>query len=180
METSGELRTFYKSDHALEDTMAHKLLIIVPCGQSKIWQKHPELKDVKASEAYISAPFKVNKGFAEKFADKWIILSAKHGFIEPNFPIPCNYNVSFNEPQTDPISLDKLRKQARDKRLQFYDHIIALGGINYIEIVKEVFSDSSKVVAPTEGLQIGFAMKRIKSLTNLDKELMLKTLFEGQ
>jgi hypothetical protein len=65
-----------------------KLLVIVPYGQSKAWDKHPELKGVKASEAYIGVPFRINKAFAEKFADKWIVLSAKHGFIEPDFIIP--------------------------------------------------------------------------------------------
>lgn len=62
-----------------------KLLVIVPCGRSKVWDKHPELKAVKASETYISVLFRINKAFAEKFADKWMILYAKHGFIEPDF-----------------------------------------------------------------------------------------------
>lgn len=164
--------------------MSGKLLVVVPCGQSKIWKKHPELKDVQASEAYMGAPFKVNKAFAEKFtdqeiSDKWIILSAKYGFVEPNFPIPQDYNVSFNRPKTNPISLSDLRKQAKNKKLLLFDTVIALGGKNYFHKVRKVFANCSKVVVPTEGLTIGFAMKRIKSLTKFDKEQMLRTIFEA-
>jgi hypothetical protein len=65
------------------------------------------------------------------------------------------------------------------KKLLSFDIVIALGGKNYIEKVREVFSASSKVLAPTEGLKIGFAMKRIKSLTKFDKEQMLRILVEA-
>jgi hypothetical protein len=149
-----------------------KLLVIVPCGRSKAWDKHPELKGVKASEAYIGVPFRINKAFAEKFADKWMVLSAKYGFIEPNFIIPQNYDVSFSKPQTNPISLSRLEQQAEEKTLGQYDVVIALGGKNYVGTVKEVFK-STRIIAPTEGLPIGLAMQRIRFLTRLDKKQMI-------
>jgi hypothetical protein len=152
-----------------------KLLVIVPCGRSKAWDKHPELKGVKASEAYIGVPFRINKAFAEKFADKWMVLSAKHGFIEPDFIIPQDYDVSFSKPQTNPISLSRLKQQAEEKALGQYDIVITLGGKNYVNIVKEVFK-GTRVIAPTEGLPIGLAMQHVRFLTKLDKEQMITKL----
>lgn len=156
--------------------MSLKILVVVPCGSSKIWSKFPESKATRADEVYIGPSFKVNRGFAQKFADKWVILSAKYGFIEPSFVIPENYDVSFNDPATNPISLNELKAQAKEKGLENYDVVIALGGKNYTEIVKEVLMRNAKVIAPTEGLPIGKAMGLIKFLTKLDKTQMLKKI----
>lgn len=68
-------------------------------------------------------------------------------------------------PGTKPISLSELKAQAKQKGLDTFDVVIALGGKNYIEIVKEVFMSSAKVITPVEGLSIGKAMKLIESLS---------------
>ena len=156
--------------------MSLKILVVVPCGSSKIWSKFPKSKATRADEVYIGPPFKVNRAFAQKFADKWVILSAKYGFISPSFVIPENYDVSFNAPATKPISLGELKVQAKGKGLENYDVVIALGGKNYTEIVKEVFMGCAKVITLAEGLPIGKAMKLVKSLTRLDKAQMLKKI----
>jgi hypothetical protein len=156
--------------------MSIKILVVIPCGSSKIWSKMPKSGATRAEEVYIGSPFKVNRTFARKFADKWVILSAKYGFIEPSFVIPENYNVSFNEPTTKPISLGELKAQAKKKGLENYDVVTALGGKDYTEIVKKVFRRRAKVFAPTEGLPIGKAMNFVKSLTGLDREHMLKKI----
>jgi hypothetical protein len=156
--------------------MSLKILVVVPCGSSKIWSKIPKSKATRADEVYIGPPFKVNRAFAQKFADKWVILSAKYGFIEPSFIIPENYDVSFNEPATNPISSSVLKIQVKKKGLEKYHVVIALGGKNYVEIVKEVFMSGAKVFAPVEGLPIGKAMKLIRSLMKLDKAQMLKRI----
>ena len=41
--------------------------------------------------------FTTNRAYAEKFGSRWVILSAKYGFIRPDFQIPGPYNVSLNE-----------------------------------------------------------------------------------
>jgi hypothetical protein len=153
-----------------------RLLVIVPCGQAKIWKKEPNHGPAKAKDAYVGAPFKVNKAFAERFADKWIILSAKHGLIDPEFIIPKDYNVTFTDLSTDPISVDDLLKQLKQKKLDICDLVIALGGEDYSSILKKVFMKASKVRAPTEGLPIGKAMGRIEYLIAFDKEQMLKVI----
>jgi hypothetical protein len=152
-----------------------RILTIVPCGQSKIWKTDPTHVPERAENAYTGAPFKVNKKFAAKFSDKWLILSAKYGFIEPNFEI-TNYNVTFKDPTTNPISLDELMIQAAAKGIHDYNIVIALGGKDYSSKVREVFRGKSTVFAPATGLPIGIGMSRIKYLSTLSTEKMLKEI----
>ncbi len=157
-------------------TLSLKLLVIVPCGYAKIWKKEPNHGPAKAKNAYIGAPFKVNEAFAEKFADRWVVLSAKYGFIDPDFMVPEDYNVTFKKLSTNPISTDALLKQLKEKNLDSYDVVIALGGEDYCNKVRNVFMKVSRVISPTEGLPIGKAMGRVKSLTKLEKPQVLRTI----
>ena len=149
-----------------------KTLAIVQCGGSKIWKKQPRAGKVPAKEAYISGYFRKNRAYAEKFADRWYILSAKYGFLEPNALIR-NYNVSFKEPRTGPISAGNLRKGARAKGLHRYNRVIVLGGVLYADKVEEVFQGTGcKVHRPFDGLKgiryiqqaVSRALKRGKPL----------------
>lgn len=143
---------------------ARQTLIIIPCGQAKAWDKSPWLGAIPAAEAYTGAPFKVNKEYAEKFADKWVIFSAKYGFIEPDFKIPEAYNVTFKKKSTGPI--DKLTLQRQAERLGLYEfsQIVGLGGKAYQAVVKDVFSGKPAVRLsfPFAGLPLGLAMQAIK------------------
>ncbi|HLN89019.1 MAG TPA: hypothetical protein VK253_03030 [Candidatus Binatia bacterium] len=127
-----------------------KILTIVPCGQSKIWKNNPKHGPERAGKAYIGAPFIVNKKFAKKFSNKWLILSAKYGFLEPSFKIE-DYNVTFKKPSTNPISINTLKKQAHAQGITHYDIVIALGGKDYSARVREVFINGSRVFAPAVG-----------------------------
>jgi hypothetical protein len=140
------------------------VLVIVSCGKSKIWDKFPNAGQTKAKNAYISGYFKWNRRYAEKFSDRWMILSAKYGFIEPDFIIPENYNVSFLHPSTNPISIAELRKQIKEKGLDRFDKIVVLGGSKYVDIVRKAFQGYDvEVVAPTLGLPLGKAMSLVKN-----------------
>jgi len=39
-----------------------KILVVVPCGSSKIWSKFPKSEATRADAVYIGPPFKVNRG----------------------------------------------------------------------------------------------------------------------
>jgi hypothetical protein len=149
-----------------------KILVVVPCGKAKIWNRELDQGPTEARSAYIGAPFVVNKTFAEKFADRWVVLSAKYGFIDPDFIIPKNYNVTFKDTSTHPISKNALKNQLKEKNLQSYDFVIALGGEDYSSVVKDVFRGISNVVAPAEGLPLGKAMAHINALLELKREDM--------
>ena len=158
-----------------------KILTIVPCAQSKIWKKQPKHDPEEARNAYTGAPFKVNKAFAEKFSgkppDRWVILSAKYGFIEPDFKIE-NYNVTFKSHFSKPIGINELKEQASEKELEGYELVIALGGKDYSDKVEQVLGKYSRLLTPSAGLPIGIGMSRIKALTRLSRDQMLKEIGE--
>jgi cytoplasmic iron level regulating protein YaaA (DUF328/UPF0246 family) len=137
-------------------------LVIIPCGRSKIWHTNPHLGPTPAREAYTGAPFKVNRQYAEGVGDRWIILSAKYGFIEPVTPIE-QYEVTFKRKSTNPVSLATLRKQLADLGLLDCDHVIALGGKEYRSVVEQAFSGTTaKLTFPFSGRTVGKAMRAAK------------------
>ena len=137
-------------------------LVVVPCGKKKIWDKKPDTGPTKAKDVYLGPTFKVYSEYPVTFGNEWLILSAKYGFIEPNFIIPENYNVTFNDPSTNPISLEELKKQV-DQKLRKYEGVVALGSTTYASIVSKAFEHTGiTVLMPTAGLSIGYALGKVK------------------
>ena len=137
-------------------------LAIVQCGASKIWKKHPPVGPTPAKEAYTSGYFRKNRAYAERFADRWLILSAKYGFLDPDRRIR-NYNVSFLQPDSRPISIAKLQAQVKMKRLSRYRYVVVLGGALYADKVQEAFrSITCRIHRPFNGLKgIGYIQQRV-------------------
>ena len=97
------------------------------------------------------------------------ILSAKYGFLEPDQIIPENYNVTFNDPSTNPITIPELKKQV-ERSYSYYTCIVTLGGRTYSEIASHVFFDEkTSVSSPAAGLPIGKAMAKIKNASRAGK-----------
>jgi hypothetical protein len=61
--------------------MTQNSMVIVPCGKRKIWDKHPDQGPTHAAEAYTGAPLRLNRRYAERFGDRWVVLSAKYGRV---------------------------------------------------------------------------------------------------
>jgi len=150
-----------------------KDLVVVPCGKRKIWDKHPERGPTEAREVYVGAPFKVNREYAEKFGDDWVILSAKYGFIEPDFIIPKNYDVTFNDRSTKPISMEQLKRQVETK-FSGFRQVTALGSRRYAEIVSKAFEQTkAEIHAPSAGLSFGYAMGKVKDAIRTNRPLSI-------
>jgi len=144
--------------------MTDSILIIVPCGSAKIWKEQPNQGPTPAREAYIGAPFAVNREFAEKHADRWVILSAKYGFIDPDFVIPETYEVTFKKASTNPISVERLAEQVQELGLTRFDRVIGLGGHDYRRAIVAAFdSVPVKLEFPTAGMPLGKSMGFLKS-----------------
>lgn len=158
--TSGETRPFDSAD----------VLVVVPCGRRKVWDSFPGHGPAQASDAYTGSPFRLNRQYAEKFGHRWVVLSAKYGFVSPNRIIPGPYDVTFNRPSTGPIEIDTLARQAEDLGLSSETLIVVLGGRRYREIVTGAILDQGiRLVAPFAGLPIGKAMQATKhALTSGD------------
>lgn len=146
------------------------VLVIVPCGQGKIWDHDPQRGPAPAREAYTGAPFKVNREYAEHFAEQWIMLSAKYGFIAPDFMIPGPYNITFKKPSTGPVSLATVRQQVRDQHLERFTTVVGLGGKEYRAMVEQAFAGHPVTVCfPFAGLSIGLAMRVVKGAVALNE-----------
>jgi hypothetical protein len=141
----------------------NEILVIVPCGSAKVWDREPDAGPTDAYYAYTGPPFKLNRAYAERFADRWVILSAKYGFIRPNFMIPEPYDTTFKRASTNPVHLDTLRQQVRDLRLDECRIAVGLGGKEYRRAVELAFDDTDVLtVFPFTGLPIGKMMHAIK------------------
>ncbi|HUG14566.1 MAG TPA: hypothetical protein VMM78_06045, partial [Thermomicrobiales bacterium] len=70
-------------------------LVVVPCGSAKVWDRYPNAGPTAAQDVYTGSPFVLNRHYAEQFGDSWVILSAKYGFVAPQFVIREPYNVTF-------------------------------------------------------------------------------------
>jgi hypothetical protein len=145
-------------------------LVIVPCGQQKIWGKLSGAGGTAARDAYTGSPFKVNRAYAEQFARTWLVLSAKYGFIEPSFVIPGPYNVTFKKKSSGPISFLDLRSQVREMSLDSFESVVGLGGKEYREAIEASFAGSSVLLHfPFSGLKIGKAMQMTKRAIEANK-----------
>lgn len=140
--------------------MRRGLLVVVPCGQKKIWDKHHVAGPTRARDAYLGAPFTVNRKFAEYFGEAWVILSAKYGFISPDFELPGPYNVTFKRKSTGPVSIVTLREQVDTFDLDRFTDVVGLGGKEYRFALEQAFhGESGKLHFPFTGLRIGIAMR---------------------
>lgn len=146
--------------------------VIVPCGQAKIWDKDPKAGPTPARDAYTSSYFKVNRGYAEAVGDRWLILSAKYGFISPAMVIPRAYNVSFKEGgQSDCVKDSALKCQAGMYfKADGTERVIVLGGKDYVEVVRRAFDElpGVSIETPFLGLSMLEQMREVKRATALN------------
>jgi len=126
-------------------------LCVAPCGDKKIWDRDPDAGPTKARDVYVGNFAKTCIEYAERFyPESYVILSAKYGFLFPDEIVPGPYNITFNKPKTNPITIEELRVQAMEKGLMKYDELVVVAGSAYLNIVREVFS-GKKIFAPLKG-----------------------------
>lgn len=146
------------------------VLVVVPCGSRKIWGVNPHCGSTRAADAYTSGFFSLNRQYAERYSDARVVLSAKYGFIEPDFQIPGPYEITFNRANTGSIESAALRQQVEDLCLHRYGTIVGLGGAAYREAISLAFAPFPvRTVFPFAGLLIGRMLQATKrSLQNDD------------
>lgn len=147
-------------------------LVVVAGGKKKIWKTRPGLGPTKARQAYRGGPFNANREYAEKFADRWVVLSAKYGFLDPDSIIPSNYDVTFKDPSTNPINVSQLKNQIKQKHLDTFGTIVVLGGQDYADIVSNAFSHLEvNIKKPLAGLKLGYALQKVKNAVDNSRPL---------
>jgi len=139
-----------------------KVLCVVPCGNKKIWNKKPNIGPQRARNVYIGPFASKCREYAERFyPSSWVILSAKYGFLFPDDVVPGPYNISFNDKNTNPITVKELRSQAKDKGLCNYERIVVLGGKNYTQIIKDIFQNKEIHDPLVDCKGIGYMMGKL-------------------
>lgn len=142
-------------------------LVIVPCGKAKIWDRNLDIGPTCAANAYIGTPFHLNVAYATMYGDRWMILSAKYGFIPPDFVIPGPYDVSFNRKSSNPVPVEVLRQQVDQFGLHTLRTVIGLGGKAYRAATAAAFAGTQvKLQFPFEGLALGRTLQAIRRSLN--------------
>lgn len=141
----------------------NKRLIIIECGDRKVWSQNRDAGPQRAEDVYTGSYFRANRKHALWLGGDWIILSAKYGFISPDFSIPGPYNVTFNDSSTHPISVQELQEQVKQQGLWKYDEITVLGGRAYLDRIREAFAGTkARIEAPFAGVGMFDQMKTMK------------------
>ncbi len=133
-----------------------EILYVVNCTKKKIWDLDPSAPPfVPAILAYQGPSFGEFLEFVNRKGIKWwLVLSARYGFIEPWHPIE-NYDISFDNPESGPITDDALRNQVlyqtrwnylgSPRRLRDFKTVYVYGNIVYYEKTRKAFEGLAKV-----------------------------------
>ena len=124
------------------------VLHVIECSKRKIWglgaPSTPRF--VPAKRAYLGDA--ITSWLADPRAAnaRWLILSARYGFIDPDQPIE-NYDVTFKIPSTGPISVDALEAQVRYQArwadsvpIRQFTKVVVHGHSDYFGRVRSAFS----------------------------------------
>lgn len=151
---------------------------LIACVQSKLNYKAP------ASELYTSPLFQKASAHASRNFDRWYILSAKHGLLEPD-EIIAPYNMALNNMYRDKrkkwslIVFEKLKN-----KLSPGDEITILAGYYYRQDIVPLLKESGyRVKVPMEGLSIGWQLRWLNkrlgaNKKNIPLERFYKLLFK--
>lgn len=132
-------------------------LYVVSCTMSKIWD-HPNSdppRFVPAESAYTGGSItRWRSSPAAQSSPRWLILSARYGFIEPDHPIE-NYDVTFSKPTTGPLPDDALRAQVAFQTrwedaipLSAFRQVLVIGSETYLSKTRAAFGLLGATVEP--------------------------------
>ena len=132
-------------------------IVLVSCVKSKTNKPMP------ARELYTSPLFKKSSAYAEQIADRWFILSAKYGLLEPDRVI-APYEKTLNKmPVSERRSWASKVSEDLLIHLKPGDKIIFLAGIKYREfLIKPLEKAGCQISIPMEGLAFGQQLSWLK------------------
>ncbi|MBC1421187.1 hypothetical protein IA612_05335 [Listeria seeligeri] len=140
-------------------------LIIIASGKPKIWDKFPDLGPVKASEAYTGTFHRLSKTYAEKFADSYLILSPKYGFLRPDDLVAEPYDVRFTMKGTSEatIQLEELKRMWRGLQINPTELVPMLGGEKFRGLLSSITDNKQTFDFPLTGSSgIGVMQQKLK------------------
>ncbi|KGL40682.1 hypothetical protein HCJ57_10360 [Listeria booriae] len=141
------------------------IMIIIPSGKPKIWDKQSDLGAVKASEAYTGNFHRLCKAYAETFDGDYLILSPKYGFLKPDSLVLGTYDVRFTARGVTPetIGLEALTQQWQALGIQ-QASITMLGGQKFKPLLEQITNGKQVFSFPLHGSKgIGDMQKRLRT-----------------
>lgn len=129
-------------------TAQGQVLHIVECSKRKIWDQGmvSTPRFVPARQAYLGDAMMAWLADPRASKERWLVLSARYGFIDPDQPIE-NYDVTFKDSKTGPITVDALAAQVRYQvrwadRVPFghFSRVVVHGHKDYLDRVRAAFS----------------------------------------
>jgi hypothetical protein len=123
--------------------MSNSTLGIIPCSKEKIWDLEPWRSSVLAGEAYRSSFHRLSRRYVEHRCSRWVILSAKYGFMDPTDEISGPYDVIFGGGDPNCISDARLKSQVIEKGLFAYKTVCIVCTISYSNRIQAAFEDHS-------------------------------------
>lgn len=155
----------------LETLDPETTLFVVSCTKRKIWDEDPDAppyvpaRNAYCGETFIKAMHFLEQNKMEARGFRWIILSAKYGFIEPWHPIG-DYDVTFHNEETGPISDDTLYSQVMHQkrwsnvRLKDFRVVCCFCSQTYTDKVKKSFRDTGARIIDCFRFETGYVRRR--------------------
>lgn len=143
--------------------MTTNTIAFVACSKSKL------STPAKPARLYSdSTLFNKRRRYAEQVADRYVILSAKHGLLHPQRKTIAPYNKTLSNQSTDERkrwSLGVYRDLQDRDLLGDYNKVVMLAGRDYYQYLTQLIEgDAVEVVIPNKGLQIGETLSNLNNL----------------
>ena len=123
---------------------------LVSCVKTK------KLTPAPAAELYTSRLFQGLRSYAEQHADKWYILSAKHGLVHPNQILEPYEKTLYRMSKNERDQWAHAVQSALIQLLSPDDNVLILAGKRYRENLVPFLQDHGHFVeVPLRGLSLG-------------------------
>ena len=133
---------------------------LVSCVKSKLGGPSP------AKDLYTSTLFRGLRRYAELNADRWYILSAEHGLLDPEKVVAPYERTLNNMGKADRLQWAVRVQQQLAGVLPSGAEVILLAGERYRQdLIPFLRSRGFEVTVPFEGLSFGRQVQRLKELT---------------
>jgi hypothetical protein len=134
-------------------------IVLVSCVKSKRSSSSP------AKDLYVSTLFRAQRTYAERFADKWFILSARYGLLEPNRVVETYEETLKGSSAERKRAWSRNVFAALEKQTTPEDIITITAGEDYCKyLVPLLEKRGNDVRRPVKGLSMGFIPGRLHDL----------------
>ncbi|HEY0435262.1 MAG TPA: hypothetical protein VGC92_01385 [Phenylobacterium sp.] len=125
-------------------------LILIPCGGRKL------ALPARARDLYTGPYFRQALAWARTLGGRFLILSAKHGLVEPEERIEP-YDLRMGQPGS--VTAGLVHAQAHARGLLDEPCVLAAGGRAYLKVVRDVWPLAE---TPFEGLGLGKQLQAMR------------------